>query len=81
MLGWDLSLQLGFGKVAGPEPREENRTPLMNSYRTSDGRWLFLIGLETERHFPAVCRALDRPDLLDDPRFADADSVRRNCQS
>lgn len=79
VMGWDLSLQLGFGKVTGPEARNENRTPLMNSYRTSDGRWFFFIGLETERHFPAVCRALDRLDLLDDPRFADAASVRRNC--
>lgn len=77
--GWDLSLQLGFGKVAGAEPRHQNQAPLMNSYRTKDGRWFFLTGVETERHLPAVCRAVDRPDLLDDPRFADAASVRRNC--
>jgi crotonobetainyl-CoA:carnitine CoA-transferase CaiB-like acyl-CoA transferase len=32
-----------------------------------------------ERHLPTVCRALGRPDLPDDPRFADAPSIRRNC--
>lgn len=79
VLGWDLSLQLGLGKVAGAEPRHENRTPLMNSYRTSDGRWFFFIGLEVDRHLPAVCRALGRADLSDDPRFADAATIRRNC--
>ncbi len=78
-LGWDLSLQLGFGKVAGPEARQHNRTPLMNSYRTSDGRWFFFIGLEVERHLPSVCRALGRPELTKDPRFADAGTLRRNC--
>jgi crotonobetainyl-CoA:carnitine CoA-transferase CaiB-like acyl-CoA transferase len=79
VLGWDLSLQLALGKVAGPEARHENRMALMNSYRTSDGRWFFFIGLEMNRHLPAVCRALGRPDLTDDPRFADAASIRRNA--
>ena len=44
----------------------------MNPYRAADGRWFFFTGLEAARHIPAVCRALGRPDLLDDPRFADA---------
>ncbi len=78
MLGWDLSLQAALGKVARAEARDSNQTPLMNSYRTSDGRWFFLTGLEADRHIGPVCRALGRPDLLDDPRFADAAALRRN---
>ncbi len=50
----------------------------MNPYRAADGRWFFFTGLEAARHIPAVCRALGRPDLLDDPRFADATTIRRN---
>ncbi len=50
----------------------------MNPYRAGDGRWFFFTGLESERHLPAVCRALDRPDLLDDERFASAAAIRRN---
>ena len=50
----------------------------MNPYRAGDGRWFFLTGLEAERHIAAVCRALGRPDLLDDPRFADAAAIRRH---
>ena len=61
-----------LGQVAGAEPRHRNQAPLMNPYRTADGRWFFFTGLEADRHLPAVCRALGRPDLLDDPRFADA---------
>jgi crotonobetainyl-CoA:carnitine CoA-transferase CaiB-like acyl-CoA transferase len=67
-----------MGKVAAAEPRDRNQAPLMNPYLTADGRWFFFTGLETARHLPAVCRALDRPDLLDDPRFADARTIRRH---
>lgn len=78
VLGWDLGLQLVLGKVAGSEPRDRTQNPLLNSYRTSDDRWFFLTGLEVDRHLPSVLRALDRTDLHDDPRFADAATIRRN---
>ena len=78
VLGWDLGLQATLGKVAGSEPRDRNQAPLMNPYRTADGRWFFFTGLETARHLPAVCRALGRPDLLEDPRFESASAVRKN---
>ncbi len=76
ILGWDLGLQLALGRVAGSEPRHANQAPLMNPYRTADGHWFFFTGLEAERHLPSVCRALGRHDLLDDPRFATATSIR-----
>ena len=50
VLGWDLSLQETVGKVAKAEARHSNQTPLMNSYRTKDGRWFFFTGLEADRH-------------------------------
>jgi len=78
VLGWDLGLQVTLGKVARAEPRDRNQAPLMNPYRAGDGRWFFFTGLEAARHLPAVCRALDHPELLDDPRFADAASIRRH---
>ena len=61
VLGWDLGLQLALGKVAGAEPRHKNQAPLMNPYRTADGQWFFLTGLEAGRHIGAVCRALAGP--------------------
>ena len=78
VLGWDLGLQMTLGKVARAESRDRNQAPLMNPYRAGDGRWFFFTGLEAARHIPAVCRALGRPDLLDDPRFADAGAIRRH---
>lgn len=78
VLGWDLGLQLALGKVAGAEPRHRNQAPLMNPYRTADGHWFFFTGLEADRHIGAVCRALGRPDLLQDERFTDAVAIRRH---
>lgn len=46
--------------------------PLTNSYRSGDGRWLYLVCLQADRFWAEVCAILDRPDLIDDPRFRDA---------
>jgi crotonobetainyl-CoA:carnitine CoA-transferase CaiB-like acyl-CoA transferase len=78
VLGWDLSLQSGLGKVAGAEPRHAIQTPLMNSYRTKDGHWFFFTGLEADRHVERVYRALGRTDLLEDPRFQSASALRKH---
>ena len=52
VLGWDLGIQMALGKVAGSEPRHRNQAPLMNPYRTADGKWFFFTGLEAARHIP-----------------------------
>jgi len=78
MLGWDFGLQTSLGKVARMEPRDEQQSPLMNSYRTADDRWLFLTCLEADRHLPNVLAALGRDDLATDERFADARALRRH---
>jgi crotonobetainyl-CoA:carnitine CoA-transferase CaiB-like acyl-CoA transferase len=79
-LGWDLGIQLSFGKIRPPVPRTEVETPLVNSYRAGCGHWFWLIGLEADRHFPGVARSVGREDLLADERFATARERRRNCR-
>jgi len=44
--------------------------PTGRRYRTRDGREIYLAGVQTERHFENFCAVIERPDLLDDPRFA-----------
>src|SRR4051794_25785254 len=77
-LGWDLGIQSVLGKVAPASPRESSPTPLVNSSGAADDRWFFLIGLEADRHFPGVARAIDRPDLIDDERFSSARGRLKN---
>lgn len=68
--GNDLALQNFFGKRGRTRPRTEHESPLYNCYRTADGRWFWLVGLEGNRHWPGVVKALGREDLAQDERFA-----------
>lgn len=53
--------------------------PLVGSYETKDGRFISLVMLQADRHWEPFCRGIGRPDLLDDPRFADAAARRENA--
>jgi crotonobetainyl-CoA:carnitine CoA-transferase CaiB-like acyl-CoA transferase len=78
---WDLSIQLTMGRLSSLRPRERAQTPMVNNYRSSDDRWFYLIGLEAGRHFPGLARAIDRPELADDDRFASASAIARNAET
>jgi len=69
--GEDIQRRLTWGDRGGNRKyaRRSAPNPLRNTYQTRDGRWLFFMMLQTDRFWPAVCRALDRPDLEADPRF------------
>ena len=76
-VGWDTGIRLRFGTVAPTAPRTQPLNPVLNQYRSRDGRWFWLLGLEAERHWPKLGRAIERTDLIADPRFADARARRR----
>jgi crotonobetainyl-CoA:carnitine CoA-transferase CaiB-like acyl-CoA transferase len=44
--------------------------PLNAAYRTSDDRFVQLVMLEADLHWPDLCKHLDRQDLIDHPQFA-----------
>lgn len=77
-IGMDMAAQFGLGRTAPAAPRTRPNNPLMNSYRTADDRWLWMIGAEPERHWEPTLRALDVLHLKDDPRFATTRERRRN---
>jgi len=78
MLGWDLSMALRLGTRIETTDRFHPRNPLLNCYRDRDGRWFWLIGLQSDRHWPDLCRAIGREDLRSDPRFATARARAEN---
>jgi crotonobetainyl-CoA:carnitine CoA-transferase CaiB-like acyl-CoA transferase len=76
VLGSDLMVQM-----AGARPvrglRRALYNPLLACYQSQDGKWFWLLGLQGDRFWPGLTRALERPDLLTDPRFSThADLVR-----
>lgn len=60
--------------------REAYSIPTFNTYRTKDGRWIQLLGLEFKRHIKSTLSCLGLEHLLDgnDPRFSTYKNIRRN---
>jgi crotonobetainyl-CoA:carnitine CoA-transferase CaiB-like acyl-CoA transferase len=52
--------------------RAESPNPIVGVYRTQDGRFISLMMLESDRYWADFCRHIERPELIDDPRFKDA---------
>jgi hypothetical protein len=62
-----------------PYDRQHAINPILNCFQAADGRWFWLLLLQADRHWPDLCRAIQRPDLRDDPRFADIASRRKHA--
>lgn len=69
-VSFDLNTFLLTGNPITLGQRESMGNPCMNNYMAGDGRRFWIVGLEGERHWPALCRAVDRPQWLTDPRYA-----------
>lgn len=58
-------------------PREDARSFTAVYYRAGDQRLFKMAVVNTQRDWPKVCRAIGRPELADDPRYATlADRVK-----
>lgn len=79
-MGADLNtfLRAGIPTTAASVRRVPN--PLLTGYRCADDAWIWLLGLEGDRHFPGIARALGRPDLIDDPRFNSMEGRRDHAE-
>lgn len=69
-VSFDLNTFLLTGYPIGVGQRESMGNPCMNNYAAKDGRRFWIVGLEGERHWPPLCRAVGHPEWLTDPRFA-----------
>ena len=70
-VSFDLNTYLLTGQPIAIGQRETMGNPCMNNYAASDGRRFWIVGLDVNRHWPPLCRAVGRPEWLTDPRFAD----------
>jgi crotonobetainyl-CoA:carnitine CoA-transferase CaiB-like acyl-CoA transferase len=71
-VSFDLNTYLMTGQPIAIGQRQTMGNPCMNNYAAGDGRRFWIVGLEVDRHWPPLCRAVGRPEWLADPRFADA---------
>ena len=71
-VSFDLNTFLLTGNPIAIGQRETMFNPCMNNYLAADGRRLWIVGLEADRHWPSLCRAVGRPEWLTDSRFTTA---------
>jgi crotonobetainyl-CoA:carnitine CoA-transferase CaiB-like acyl-CoA transferase len=79
---WVLSADIVSSGNPDYDPHTSYRgptNPLVGSYETADGRYLSFVMLQPDRWWEPFCRGIDRPDLLDDPRFAESEARRENA--
>jgi crotonobetainyl-CoA:carnitine CoA-transferase CaiB-like acyl-CoA transferase len=81
VLGWDLNATLRMGIRATAFTRTTMPNPVISPYRAGDGRWFWLLGLQGQRHWPDLVRAVERPEWLADPRFATMAGRRDHCEA
>lgn len=78
-IGMDVSTRVGIGRISASPTRSKPRNPLFNLYRAADDKWFWLVGTESERHWPNVVKAFGIQSLADDERFATPRERRRNA--
>lgn len=66
--GYDLSAMLDA---------KGYRSPFVNTYKSREDRYVVLVGPNSEREWPRICEAMDRPDWLSDPRFVDMAAIMK----
>lgn len=71
---WSNSIYMQ-AMLCGSEPfrnvdAEQPANAVVNQYRTKDGRYLLLAMVQEDKLWAPFCRAIERPDLAEDARFA-----------
>lgn len=53
--------------------------PLVNRYRTKDGRWIQLVFLQPDKYWAGFCRRIGLAELADDARFVPSSNLIANA--
>ncbi len=61
-----------------PPTQTNTSNAVFNHYCCSDGRSFFLVLIKEAEEFVKFCNAIERPELADDPRFAELSDRREN---
>lgn len=70
-LSFDLSFALGYGMSIQIGNRKTMGNPAINNYCDSEGDYFWIVGLEGERHWPPLARAVGHPEWIEDPRYSE----------
>jgi crotonobetainyl-CoA:carnitine CoA-transferase CaiB-like acyl-CoA transferase len=78
---WAMQTAIAGATLLGTEemrrPRRGTGAPLVNSYRTKDGRFVHLC-MDQQHYWPSFCDAVARPKWKEDPRLATHEAREKN---
>ncbi len=77
IMEWTIAAYDRLGVVRNRSGDSLDIAAPVGNYPSRDGRYVYLVG-GSQTFFERLCRAMDRPDLLADERFADAAARARN---
>ncbi len=69
-IGWDMAIQLKWGRLASQRGRKEVLNPIQNYFRTADERWVGIFPRDGRDDFAHIIEILGMQHLAQDPRFA-----------
>jgi formyl-CoA transferase len=81
---WSMSPDVMAGPYVGSIPPPTSTSapnPIANVYGTADGRWLYLVCLQSDRYWAELCAHIERPDLIEDERYSDLVKRAQNAQA
>src|SRR5690606_9160792 len=79
ILGCDVAMALVTREPIRRHDRRSAMNPLWNSYEVAGGRWLMLVMIDPTPYWPRLAAAVERPELVDDPRFAEPFTRAQNA--
>ena len=72
----DMAIYLRLGRIASNRPRKETIAPLVNFFKSAEGRWICLMPRDNRTDWPKIAATAGREDLIDHPDYA-TDGLRR----
>jgi len=79
VLGFDITGCLVTGKDAVRPQRKTMANPIRNHYPTKDSRWIMLGMTNAQTYWPEFCRAIQRPELENDPKYSTFAARQKNA--
>ncbi|HVY04006.1 MAG TPA: CoA transferase [Caulobacterales bacterium] len=78
MIGWDMSIQLKYGRLQRTRERHVKANPASNYFLTKDQRWVVVLP-RGNADWADVAAAIGREDLPKDERFSSVKARRENA--
>jgi crotonobetainyl-CoA:carnitine CoA-transferase CaiB-like acyl-CoA transferase len=70
MVGWDINMAVRLGMPTVPMSINAPPNPMISAYTAGDGLRFWLLGLQGDRLWPDLLRAIDRTEWATDERYA-----------